>query len=546
MQTPTHHMAELEFRLRLQALPAEAIGCIAARAALRSIPYQSLDYAPRQAGKGMLIVWRANSIGTLLLAEQARIDDQIRKIARGVELKSSGGAQDIAQFVADRAGKISWDSVTAVIAFSEHASSRENSVDGRPLNRPSEIASDVDHAETSDIAYLRRAPLWRHMKIENLRAWPVLKTAMQTDPMQHWEVWIDWYEARLRGDPVDWELQRAITLIPDEVWQGPPRELNGRIKDICKATGDRLEGAPSSDAAAATAEAMPAPLPTAIIDAALGEWRLTPGESTFRLMPRESDRPKLGTPPIRRDFINRVRAISLGLNEIANDLEADLANVPRSLLRAIRRYSEEAAREEIYEINPDILSERINVVHDACQDSDIILAIDTLNAKALDRHVAAHDALMHDFYVEALERQELIGTGPDIPEDELATLALQAAEAPRELASHLPAEAARIDPRDQAALDAEAAEIEERARDLPYLPPNRREAEAKFLEHRTRRLVATVAVFLKAVHDSAFVTKFSETAGEEAAKWSIRLLAGGWFAMAMAKAFGATLPAIPI
>ena len=48
---------------------------------------------------------------------------------------------------------------------------------------------------------------------------------------EDWKVWTDWYDARLRGDPIDWELERA-RLQPPEVWEaGPKVELWPNLGD---------------------------------------------------------------------------------------------------------------------------------------------------------------------------------------------------------------------------------------------------------------------------------------------------------------------------
>ncbi|MEM1314893.1 MAG: hypothetical protein AAGI51_10090, partial [Pseudomonadota bacterium] len=45
-----------------------------------------------------------------------------------------------------------------------------------------------------------------------------------------WRVWTDWYQARLDGDPIDWELERA-RLQPPEVWEAGPKVLNTAIAE---------------------------------------------------------------------------------------------------------------------------------------------------------------------------------------------------------------------------------------------------------------------------------------------------------------------------
>ena len=62
------------------------------------------------------------------------------------------------------------------------------------------------------------APRWA------IEAWRTLKSALLAAD-QGWEVWTDWYEARLAGDAArspNEALEVARATIPDEIWkQGP-------------------------------------------------------------------------------------------------------------------------------------------------------------------------------------------------------------------------------------------------------------------------------------------------------------------------------------
>jgi hypothetical protein len=62
--------------------------------------------------------------------------------------------------------------------------------------------------------------------------WRELKDALlQTN--QGWEVWTEWYEARLAGDaarPPNEALEVARATIPDEIWRQGPAVVNGEIK----------------------------------------------------------------------------------------------------------------------------------------------------------------------------------------------------------------------------------------------------------------------------------------------------------------------------
>jgi hypothetical protein len=82
---------------------------------------------------------------------------------------------------------------------------------------------------------LSRLPLWSigapDWAIEN---WRTLKSALLA-ANQDWEVWTDWYEARLAGDaayPPNEALEVARATIPDEIWKQGPAVVNAEIKRL--------------------------------------------------------------------------------------------------------------------------------------------------------------------------------------------------------------------------------------------------------------------------------------------------------------------------
>ena len=48
-----------------------------------------------------------------------------------------------------------------------------------------------------------------------------------------WGFWHRWYRAHLEdGPPLDWKLQEAVALIPDEDWEAGPERVAARIAEI--------------------------------------------------------------------------------------------------------------------------------------------------------------------------------------------------------------------------------------------------------------------------------------------------------------------------
>ena len=65
-------------------------------------------------------------------------------------------------------------------------------------------------------------------------AWRTFKSDLLSAD-QNWEVWTDWYEARLIGDaahPPNEALEVARATIPDEIWRQGPAVVNAEIKRL--------------------------------------------------------------------------------------------------------------------------------------------------------------------------------------------------------------------------------------------------------------------------------------------------------------------------
>jgi hypothetical protein len=60
-----------------------------------------------------------------------------------------------------------------------------------------------------------------------------------------WGFWARWYQGMLDGEPLDWDLQRAVALIEDAVWQAGPEAVAERIHEI--EAGFLIEKLPQSE-----------------------------------------------------------------------------------------------------------------------------------------------------------------------------------------------------------------------------------------------------------------------------------------------------------
>jgi hypothetical protein len=101
--------------------------------------------------------------------------------------------------------------------------------------RWSEVITDATALEAGGTpATLILAPIWANPAPDwPTRAWNSLKRELLARSAEHWDVWTDWYEARLRGEPGNEEEEIARILeVTEEEWEAGPAVANKKIKDI--------------------------------------------------------------------------------------------------------------------------------------------------------------------------------------------------------------------------------------------------------------------------------------------------------------------------
>ncbi|MFX4223602.1 MAG: hypothetical protein ACMVO3_23035 [Thalassobaculum sp.] len=99
-----------------------------------------------------------------------------------------------------------------------------------------EISHDAEFLEGGrGVLELGLAPLWRGDIPDAIRRrWDMFREARPKNVDEHWTVWIDWYEDRLKGAagsrPIIEDLEVARVLIPDEEWEQGAAHVNALIK----------------------------------------------------------------------------------------------------------------------------------------------------------------------------------------------------------------------------------------------------------------------------------------------------------------------------
>ena len=108
--------------------------------------------------------------------------------------------------------------------------------------------SDVS-VSMNALEHLINKPLWLVNTSDRISSpWPALKSRLK-DKNEGWEVWTDWYDARLAGDPtypnlspdLNESLEVAIATIPDKIWKRAPAVLNAHIKKLIEEHEARQE-----------------------------------------------------------------------------------------------------------------------------------------------------------------------------------------------------------------------------------------------------------------------------------------------------------------
>jgi hypothetical protein len=100
--------------------------------------------------------------------------------------------------------------------------------------------TDAETISRGDSSTLADMPLWQSgAPIWAANAWSALKAALPR--AQDWDVWIDWYEERLRGSSRDEDYERVFASVPKEEWDKGPSVANAWIKTKLRSTelGDR-------------------------------------------------------------------------------------------------------------------------------------------------------------------------------------------------------------------------------------------------------------------------------------------------------------------
>jgi hypothetical protein len=100
------------------------------------------------------------------------------------------------------------------------------------------LAADADLLEEkiSPVTLALSSKLWSSMPDQMFVGWAELERAL-LDANEDWEVWTDWYEARLKAGGADRVLEVARATIPGEMWEQGPKIVNAQIRSWLEERG---------------------------------------------------------------------------------------------------------------------------------------------------------------------------------------------------------------------------------------------------------------------------------------------------------------------
>lgn len=282
----------------LQDKPREWSAVIAARAALRVAPMLATELGPWSGGarnaerdiflpsfRGLAASWVAGTWPTrgvmvsaatkaaAVAADYAAVDAAAYAASAAAYAANADAGTNAAAAVAD-AGRAAGDDANAAgyaanaAGYAANAATAANfaadTVTNAAISIWISIAFDATALE-GDVTFktwpsdLAKQSLW---PLDKMPAWVVdnwlrLKSALLALG-DDWEVWTDWYEARLRGGPANEDLELARVLIADEIWDQGPKVVNAHIKALIeKHEGQKIFEHSDGDDSAVLIEAVP-------------------------------------------------------------------------------------------------------------------------------------------------------------------------------------------------------------------------------------------------------------------------------------------------
>jgi hypothetical protein len=220
---------------------------MAARAALRVAPFFGFEvgkiksrpaqHTALQCLRATAVPWAAAAFSAYDQELRDAADAAARAAADAIVARTDGVSRAAAAVATRAAGALA-DSGAAATAHAADAATRANTAAGVTFaaRAAANVAADAAFIDSGrSAAELAGLPLWQSEPPARAdHAWRSHKSALLA-ANEGWEVWTDWYEARLAGDtahPANEALEIARATIPDEIWKQGPAVVNAEIKRL--------------------------------------------------------------------------------------------------------------------------------------------------------------------------------------------------------------------------------------------------------------------------------------------------------------------------
>jgi hypothetical protein len=237
--------------------PAVSVA-IAARAALRVLPILVLEFQARGsrppeeiAAALVLPVFRAAAVpwvaanyptyGTELAAFAAAATAAFAAAADATAATARAAARAATAAATTAAFAAATDATAATVATAAAARAAARAATAVSASDAAFTAADAaltfDVRQIADglgVADLAGRPLWPDTVPQDLNSLRQELRDRLRSLDEGWDVWTDWYEARLEGRPADETLEVARATIADEIWKQGPRTVNAHIRDLIK------------------------------------------------------------------------------------------------------------------------------------------------------------------------------------------------------------------------------------------------------------------------------------------------------------------------
>ena len=415
----------------LRTQPREVGVALAARAALRVLPLavDALDGQVRNARQRVVLpIFGANAVAWLRAVGLAQVWAPADSVINGAfsAADRGGSATRAARAAAGAAAYAAMTARTPMAAdAANHAARAVRSAVAGATGAAVYAAIAADAAFEWEAVALSHTPLWpREVPEWAEDAWARLRVHLLAAD-EGWEVWTTWYDARLRGDPVDAELETRRVIEPTR-WDDGPAAVNAEITAIIAEHESRKAAATPPAAPDETTRSIEAQLETPVLRSAYADFQLDADTATVRMVPMPGDMPVLAAADLALDWRSRLEGLAIQTVDLIEHIRDARCNVPQALLKDLARYAHEAA------LGPDAVRPGVldlygrNLIA-AGEIEDIAAALGDYLGGTLARIGDAHRRLMRDYHAQVTSR--LDAAPVTLPEDATPTAVADAVEA---------------------------------------------------------------------------------------------------------------------